>query len=122
MAAGVSQRITVLPWYTSDLLSPDAVQVRSADDGNTTAVLQKLQGVTATTLPADHLGNVTSPLYVVPNIVHFIWFADSASKQMTFINYVSVLSAHRVQKPDSIWFHCNHLPTGDWWERLWREV
>jgi len=65
---------------------------------------------------------MTSPLYVVPNVVHFIWFADSASKQMTFINYVSVLSAHRVQKPDSIWFHCNHLPTGDWWERLWREV
>jgi len=78
-------------------------------------VLQKLS------LPVDHLGNVTS-LYVVPNIVHFIWFTVTGNKQLTFINYMSIVSAHRVQKPDGIWFHCSHLPTGEWWERLWREV
>jgi len=93
------------------------IQVSAADDGNTSAVLRRL-GVS---LPVSHLGDVTS-LYVVPNIVHFIWFADSADKQLTFINYVSIVSAHRVQKPDSIWFHCNHLPSGEWWERLWRQV
>ena len=87
----------------------------AADDGNTTAVLQRLD------LPVGHLGNVTS-LYVVPNVVHFIWFSDGADKKLTFINYVSILSAHRIQKPDGILLHCNHLPAGPWWERLWREV
>ena len=87
----------------------------AADDGNTTAVLQRLA------LPAGHLGSVTS-LYVVPNVVHFIWFSDGADKKLTFINYVSILSAHRIQKPDGILLHCNHLPAGPWWERLWREV
>jgi len=86
-----------------------------ADDGNTSAVLQRLG------LPVGYLGNVTS-LAVVPNIVHFIWFDDNGDKKMTFINYVSIVSAYRIQKPDSIWFHCNHLPTGQWWERLWKEV
>ena len=87
----------------------------AADDGNTSTVLQRLG------ILVGHLGNVTS-LYVVPNIVHFIWFADNAAKQMTFINYISVVSAYRIQQPDSILLHCNHLPSGMWWERLWKEV
>jgi len=91
------------------------VQVSAADDGNTSAVLQRLG------LPVGHLGNVTS-LYVVPNTVHFIWFADSADKPLTFLNYISIVSAHRVQQPDNIMFHCNHLPSGQWWDRLWRQV
>ena len=87
----------------------------TADDGNTSVVLQRLG------LPVGRLGNVTSH-YVVPSVVHFIWFADSADKQLTFLNYISIISAHRIQKPDSILFHCNRLPTGQWWERLWKEV
>ena len=59
---------------------------------------------------------------VVPNIVHFIWFDDKGDKKMTFINYISILSAYRIQKPDSILFHNNRLPTGQWWERLTKEV
>jgi len=89
--------------------------VSAADDGNTSAVLQRLG------LPVGHLGNVTS-LYVVPNVVHFIWFTDDDDKQLTFLNYISIVSAHRVHKPDSILFHCNRLPTGPWWDRLWKEV
>ena len=57
---------------------------------------------------------------VVPNIVHFIWFGKD--KKMTFINYISILSAHNVQHPDAIFIHCDHLPTGEWWQRLWRVV
>ena len=91
------------------------VQVSAADDGNTSAVLQRLGA------PVGRLGNVTS-LYVVPNIVHFIWFTDNAAKQLTFINYISIVSAHRIQKPDRILLHCNRLPAGQWWERLWKEV
>ena len=111
----------------------------SADDGNTTSVLRRLGGAG---LPVSHLYAAVAanssgggggartdgsaprrrPLYVVPNVVHFIWFADSAARPLTFINYVSVVSAHRIQRPDSIWLHCNHLPAGEWWERLWRQV
>jgi hypothetical protein len=60
--------------------------------------------------------------YVVPNIVHFIWFSNSDDRQMTFLNYISVRSAHQIQKPDQIMLHCNRLPSGEWWERLWHEV
>ena len=57
---------------------------------------------------------------VVPNIVHFIWFGEN--KNMSFINYVSILSAHKIQKPEKIMLHCNHLPVGPWWEKIWKEV
>ena len=61
-----------------------------------------------------------TPVYKVPNIVHFIWFGEN--REMKFLNYISILSAHRIQKPDAIFLHCNHLPVGQWWEKLWREV
>ena len=84
-----------------------SVQVSPADDGNTTSVLRRLSGVG---LPVSHLYAAAAngrkgSLYVVPNVVHFIWFADNATKPLTFINYVSVVSAHRIQRPDSIWLH-----------------
>ena len=56
----------------------------------------------------------------VPNIVHFIWFGKD--KEMTFIQYTSILSAHKIQKPDVIMLHCDNLPVGKWWEVLWKEV
>src|SRR5688572_28186888 len=28
--------------------------------------------------------------YVVPNIVHFIWFAPDNRKQLSFVNYISI--------------------------------
>lgn len=60
--------------------------------------------------------------YVVPNIVHFIWFAPHNRKQLSFINYISIRSAHKIQRPETIMLHCNFLPAGEWWERLVREV
>jgi hypothetical protein len=90
--------------------------VSPADVANTSTVLQSLGILSPAELRAlaDH--------FVVPNVVHFIWFAPDNTKQLTFLNYISIVSAHRIQKPDLIVFHCNHLPAGQWWERLWREV
>jgi len=68
------------------------------------------------------VASTTSSQFVVPNVVHFIWFAIDANKELTFVNYVSIISAHRIQKPDAILLHCNHLPAGPWWLRLWKEV
>ena len=56
----------------------------------------------------------------VPNIVHFIWFGEN--KRMNFINYISILSVHKIHKPDVIMFHCDHLPVGSWWDKLWKDV
>lgn len=58
--------------------------------------------------------------YVVPNIVHFVWFGRDM--QMNFLNYVSIRSAHIIQKPEQIYLHCDNLPMGPYWERLWKEV
>ena len=58
--------------------------------------------------------------YLVPNIVHFIHF--KGQKDFKFVNYLSILSAYKVQKPQLIMLHCDHIPTGAWWKRLWREV
>ncbi len=69
-----------------------------------------------------HSGQIfNSSGYLVPNIVHFIWFAKKG-KEMTFINYVSILSVHKFQRPDIIMFHCNELPSGEWWHKLWKLV
>ena len=43
---------------------------------------------------------------------------------MTFVEYMSILSVYRVQRPDQIQFHCSRLPGVEdyWWTRLWREI
>ena len=59
----------------------------------------------------------------IPNIVHFIWFDTKDKREFGFVNYLSVLSAYRIQKPDQIMFHCDRAPTVDkWWTQLSREV
>ena len=116
--ASLMTRIIILPIPVPDECCRS--QVTASDDGNTSAVLQRI-GLPADRHGSDHHGNVSSP-YVVPNIVHYIWFAKDDNKQLSFINYVSVVSAHRIQKPDTIMLHCNHLPAGEWWDRLWKEV
>lgn len=65
---------------------------------------------------------VATPPYTVPNIVHYIWFARDENQPLSFINYVSILSAHRIQRPQLILLHCNHLPSGKWWRKLSRRV
>ena len=58
--------------------------------------------------------------YVVPNLVHFIWFGKD--RTMSFLNYISITSARKIQKPEKIMLHCDHLPLGEWWERLRKEA
>ena len=60
--------------------------------------------------------------FVVPNIVHFIWFAKDSHREMSFLNFISIYSAYKIQQPEIIMFHCNYLPYGYWWDRLWAKV
>ena len=50
-------------------------------------------------------------------------FVDSSTK-MSFANFLSVLSVYRIHHPDTIWFHCYHLPDVDdlYWNQLWKSV
>ena len=67
--------------------------------------------------------NVSSRRYetqVVPNIVHYIWFGNK--REFNFLYYLSVLSAHKIQRPKVIMFHHNVIPLGGWWDRLTKEV
>ncbi len=50
--------------------------------------------------------------YVVPNIVHYIWFTPHEFK---FHHYLGALGALRIQKPDKIMFHTDAEPDGGWW-------
>ncbi|CAH1777911.1 unnamed protein product [Owenia fusiformis] len=56
----------------------------------------------------------------VPNIVHFIWFGKN--REMTFIQMVSIMSAHKIQQPDVIMFHYDFLPSGKYWDELKRNT
>lgn len=90
--------------------------LRVEESGNTSAMSQRL----LKDLPQGFSLSSAEDQFVVPNIVHFIWFGKN--KEMCFINYVSMLSAHKIQKPDVLMLHCNFLPVGEYWEKLWREV
>ncbi|XP_070532906.1 uncharacterized protein [Ptychodera flava] len=55
--------------------------------------------------PYDH--------FVVPNLVHFIWFSCHPFK---FGNLISMLSVHRIMKAESIHFYTDCEPSGEWWD------
>ena len=54
--------------------------------------------------------------FSVPNKVHYVWYADK-DVTFTFQQYLSVLSVHKFQKPEGIYFHTNKAPSGEYWEK-----
>jgi glycosyltransferase involved in cell wall biosynthesis len=52
----------------------------------------------------------------VPDIVHFVFGYNPDSTVFSFINYVAVLSALHVLRPDKVLMHCLYEPTGFFWE------
>ena len=63
-----------------------------------------------------HVLPTVIPDIVVPNIVHYIWYRDLDST-FTFYQYLSVLSVHKFQKPEAIYFYTNRPPLGEYWEK-----
>jgi len=58
--------------------------------------------------------------YVVPNIVHFIWFKHPL--EFKFRTYLTYLSVHKFIKPHYILLHGDVTPTGHWWKRTVADV
>ncbi|XP_076823693.1 uncharacterized protein LOC143469765 isoform X2 [Clavelina lepadiformis] len=57
--------------------------------------------------------------YMIPNIVHFIWFN---CHRYLIHHYISMLSALRYQKPSLILFHTNCVPNGTYWAAFVEEA
>ena len=58
--------------------------------------------------------------YVVPNIVHFIWFRHPL--EFKFRTYLTYLSVYKFIKPHYILLHGDVTPTGYWWKRTVADV
>jgi len=55
----------------------------------------------------------------VPNIVHFVWFTfNGNSKNFTFLQYLSVISASKLIRPRDIYFHTDKPPIGYYWRQV----
>jgi len=50
----------------------------------------------------------------IPSIFHFIFVGG---RPFSFIHYLAVLTANKVNRPECIYFHHTELPTGVWWEK-----
>ena len=70
---------------------------------------------------SDVVAPTEPPVYVVPNVVHYVWFADGYT-QMRLHHFLSVKSAYVHIRPDAILFHCNHEPVGQWWKLARRTI
>jgi hypothetical protein len=56
---------------------------------------------------------------MIPNIIHFIWPADKyKGSPFGLTHELAIRSAHVVNRPEKILFHCENAPTGQHWERV----
>lgn len=51
---------------------------------------------------------------MIPNIVHFVYVGG---RPFSFIHFLAVYTAWKVNQPDLIYFHHTELPSGHWWEK-----
>jgi hypothetical protein len=70
-------------------------------------------------LASPGLDDSTESAALIPNTVHFIFGLkpDFGGKPFSLVHYLSIKSAHDVQRPSFIFVHYIHTPTGYWWEQ-----
>ena len=78
--------------------------------------------------PRDHNETMTSvnQSLPVPNIVHYIWLRFHSTfslfrtreYELSFHEYLSILSVHKFIKPKWIYFHTDAEPSGKYWDLL----
>jgi hypothetical protein len=56
---------------------------------------------------------------MIPNIIHFIFGLkeDFGGKGFSFLHFLAVYTAWKVNKPEKMFFHYVFEPTGDWWAK-----
>lgn len=53
---------------------------------------------------------------MIPNTIHFVK-TDRGSSPFGFINFLAVISAWKVNRPEKILLHCASEPYGPWWDK-----
>ena len=56
---------------------------------------------------------------MIPNIVHFVYGlkSDFGGKGFSFVHFLAVVTAWKVNRPETIYFHYAYEPSGVWWEK-----
>jgi len=54
----------------------------------------------------------------IPNIIHFVYGFKKQDEEFELYKYISIKSAHDVNKPDKIYFHYHYEPYGYWWDKI----
>ncbi len=50
----------------------------------------------------------------VPNVIHFIYLGG---RPFSFVHFLAVYTAWKINQPDVIYFHHTELPSGQWWQK-----
>jgi hypothetical protein len=51
---------------------------------------------------------------VIPRRIHFVYVGG---RTFSFIHFLAVFTAWKVNRPDCIYFHHTEVPTGQWWDK-----
>lgn len=56
---------------------------------------------------------------MIPNLFHFVFgmAADFGGKPFGLSHYLAIKSAAVINQPDAIYFHYEHEPSGEWWQK-----
>lgn len=58
--------------------------------------------------------NETASPDAIPNIIHFIYLGG---RPFSFIHFLAIYTAWKINQPDTIYFHYTELPFGKWWNK-----
>ena len=114
-----STELTDLMKIDRSLLPDDlAVNLASASpDFNETLIREELEALRAQKAYVEI--ETPSDKGTIPNIVHYIWFGCHEFK---IHHYLSLLSAVKVQQPDTIYFHTDCKPGGTYFPTVERHL
>lgn len=57
--------------------------------------------------------------FMIPNIIHMIWFTGPKSREFSYVNYLTVKAASQVQKPEAIFMYYNiDHPDNPHWQAI----
>jgi len=55
---------------------------------------------------------------MIPNEVHFVYGLLEQKDEFIFPYYLAIYSCYLINKPDSITFHYQYEPHGEWWDKV----
>jgi hypothetical protein len=67
-------------------------------------------------------GPASEPPLRVPRIVHFVYGFNVQTEPFHLLHYIALASCQRVLAPERIYFHCQHLPFGSYWDLIRPEL